>query len=265
MKYWACGKQELDVTCEKKVHKMIRHFSPHVVLHTAAFTHVDEAERHSDHAYHVNAIGTRNVAVATECAGAKLVYFSTDYVFGASPKQAYTEYDPPAPLNVYGASKLAGEHYVEQLCKRHFILRTSWLYGEGERHFIGRMLQMAREGRVLRAAVDQLGSPTWTVDLAAFVEQVMHTHAYGVYHGVNQGSCSRYELVRHILLSTGLVDSVKLLPAVAREFPATAQRPTSSVLDDFALRLSGFTRLQPWQHAVQAYLEQHGFGQEGNA
>lgn len=258
----ALRREQLDVTEEADVRHVMSQVRPHVVIHTAAMTDVDEAERNRDKAFLVNAFGTRNIAVAVEQMGAKLVYISTDYVFDGCRRQAYTEFDQPSPVNVYGASKFAGEQYVQHLCRRYFIVRTAWLYGKGKTHFIARMLDRARSHARIRVVADQIGSPTYASDLASLIEQLIHTHAYGTYHAVNQGSCSRYELMRHVLRCANLTDQVDLIPATSHDFPVPAQRPAYSALDDFAIRLHGFARLRSWQEAVCAYIGQY-YSEEG--
>lgn len=248
------GRGDLDVTNSEQTHAVVEAFRPHVIIHAAAYTQVDQAERDTDEAYRVNAIGTRNIAAAAERYAAKLVYLSTDYVFDGSSGRPYTEYDATSPINCYGASKLAGEHYVQQLCRQHFIVRTAWLYGASGHSFIKRIIEAAMRGEPIRAAVDEVGSPTYAGDLASFIKTLVSTYDFGIYHGVNRGSCSRYELVKAILHAMPGKE-VKLIPARASEFGMAAQRPRNSALEGFAVRLSGLESMRPWEEAVQEFVQ----------
>lgn len=250
---YALSRKQLDVTDEEAVLSVVRKFRPDVIIHAAAFTDVDGAESRREQAFAVNGAGTRNVAVAAEQAGARMVYVSTDYVFDGKAKSPYTEFEDPSPINTYGRSKLAGEQYVRMFCTRYYIVRTAWLYGKAGNNFVTRMISLASNKGKLSAVVDQIGSPTYTLDLAEWIGALIHTRKYGIYHAVNQGFCSRYEWVRAILEDIR-ADGVKLLPARADEFKLPAARPAYTPLDGLAARVSGLPSIRDWRSALKAFI-----------
>jgi len=215
---------------------------------------VDGCELEPDNAYRVNALGSRNVAVAAAKIGAKLVYISTDYVFDGAARRPYTEFDDTNPISVYGKSKLAGERYVAGLSNKYFIVRTSWPYGEHGHNFVKTMLRLAKEKNELTVVDDQVGSPTYTKDLARFIADLVHTELYGTYHAANTGSCSWYRFARTIFEMAGL-DHVKVRPISTSELNRPAPRPAYSVLDHYCIRLEGLPDLRPWEEALEEYLQ----------
>lgn len=261
--------RELDITDSDLVMRVFRQVNPTVVIHAAAYTNVDGCELNPDLAFRTNALGTRNVAVAAEKVGAKLIYISTDYVFdgrdgtGALRQKPYTEFDRTNPLSVYGRSKLAGEEYALALTRRAFIVRTSWLYGPGGNNFVRTILRLAQERREalarglpvqpLRVVDDQVGSPTYTVDLAWVIAQLLETERYGLYHVSNSGSTSWYQFARAILEVVGWTE-VEITPITTAELGRPAPRPPYSVLDNYCLRLEGFVPLRPWREALVEFL-----------
>lgn len=250
------GHQELDITDFGQVVHVFNTPKPDIVIHAAAYTQVDRAESEAEQAYLVNAYGTRNIAVAAESVGAKLVYISTDYVFDGQGKRPYHEFDPTSPLGVYGKSKLAGEQFVRELCSRFFILRTSWVYGLHGANFVKTMLKLATERNELQVVHDQIGSPTYTVDLATFVKQLISTELYGTYHVSNAGPCSWYEFAKAIFEEAG-VNDVQVLPVTTAEFPRPAPRPAYSVMDHMAIRLNGLTDLPHWRDALRRFMQEY--------
>ena len=249
----APGREELNVLELDDLVAQVRAWLPEVIIHTAAYTKVDQAEAEQDEAWRVNALGSRNVAVAAEVVGAKLIQISTDYVFDGKKGAPYEEWDLPNPQSVYGRSKLAGEEFVRMLCRRFFIVRTSWVYGPYGNNFVKTMLQLARSGKSLKVVADQVGSPTYTYDLARFLEKLMRTEAYGIYHVTNTGSCTWYEFAKAIFEETGM--AVDLKACTTEEFPRPASRPPYSVLEHKAIRLHGFEDLRPWRAALRDYLK----------
>lgn len=246
------ARQDLDITNFEQVQGVIRGIRPDVIIHTAAYTKVDQAETDQDLAYAINAIGTRNVATCGENVGAKLVYISTDYVFDGRKNAPYTESDQPNPLNIYGRTKLAGEEFVRSLSSRHFIVRTSWVYGKHGQNFVTTMLQLAEERQELMVVDDQVGSPTYTLDLAEFIVSLMKTEQYGLYHATNLGACSWYELAGEIFRLKGM--KVKLRPCRSEDFARPARRPAYSVLEHTEIRNRGFKDLRPWQEGLAGFL-----------
>ena len=245
------GREELDITDLEAVRERVAAIRPDAILHSAAYTKVDLAEQEIDLAYRVNALGTRNIAVAAEQAGARLCYISTDYVFDGTSKVPYREYDPTNPLSVYGKTKLAGERLAASLSSRYFIVRTAWVYGKHGSNFVKTMLRLASEQRELRVVHDQIGSPTYTVDLAEFLLELVQTEKYGLYHATNTGSCSWYEFARAIFEEAGV--EVQVHPVSTAEFPRPAPRPHYSVLDHMAIRTNGLRDLRHWREGLRAY------------
>lgn len=196
----ACDRQEMDITDLDQCIQVIGGFGPDAVIHCAAHTAVDAAESDIDAAYLINATGSRNVALASEKAGAKLVYISTDYVFDGMGAQPYHEYDNTDPKSIYGKSKRAGEVLVQSLSSKYFIVRTSWVYGKYGNNFVKTMLKLGQEKPMLQVVDDQKGSPTYTVDLARFLLELVQTEKYGVYHASNSDSCTWFEFTQAIFV-----------------------------------------------------------------
>jgi len=246
------GREELDITQLEQCKHQISKICPDVIIHCAAFTAVDLAESDEDQAYRVNANGTRNLAVASEIVGAKLCYISTDYVFDGTATTPYKEYDNTNPTGVYGKSKRAGEILVQSLCSRYFIVRTSWVYGLHGSNFVKTMLNLANERDQLSVVNDQIGSPTFTEDLAAFLLELINTENYGIYHASNSGDCSWYDFARAIFEIKSVPIEVK--PCSTEEFPRPAPRPKYSVLDHQSIRNNGFSDLRNWKEALEDFL-----------
>jgi dTDP-4-dehydrorhamnose reductase len=248
------GRHELDITDDLQCAQVLGILQPEVIIHCAAYTAVDEAETDEDTAYKVNAIGTRNLAVAAEKYGAKLCYISTDYVFDGAASKPYREYDNTNPQSVYGKSKRAGEQLVQNLSSRYFIVRTSWVYGVHGANFVKTMLKLAQDRDHLKVVSDQVGSPTYTVDLAEFLEQLVKTEKYGIYHASNAGVCSWYDFACAIFEEAG--KSVKVEPCTTEEFPRPAPRPKNSAMEHLAIRSNGFEDLRPWREGLRAFLKE---------
>ncbi|MEW9673284.1 dTDP-4-dehydrorhamnose reductase [Ammoniphilus sp. 3BR4] len=252
---YGCGREQLDITDFNHVSQVFQEIRPDIVIHSAAHTKVDLAESEPDEAFRVNATGTRNVAVAAEKIAAKLVYISTDYVFNGQGTQPYDEFMPTSPLGVYGRSKLAGEQFVQTLHSRYFIVRTSWVYGLHGANFVKTMLKLAEGRNELNVVHDQVGSPTFTVDLARFIGDLIETEFYGTYHVSNTGSCSWYEFAKAIFEEAGL--SMKVNPVTTAEFPRPAPRPEYSVMDHMAIRLNGLSDLPHWRDSLKIFIKEY--------
>ncbi|ASS98125.1 MULTISPECIES: dTDP-4-dehydrorhamnose reductase [Geobacillus] len=246
------GREELDITNFDLVKQVIAEVHPDVVIHAAAYTKVDLAESEPDQAFLINAYGMRNVAVASEAVGAKLVYISTDYVFDGMANTPYNEFAPTNPLSVYGKSKLAGEQFVRDLHSKFFIVRTSWVYGKHGNNFVKTMLKLAQERDELMVVHDQVGCPTYTVDLANCILELIQTEKYGVYHVSNSGHCSWYEFAKAIFEEAGI--KVKVNPCTTKDFPRPAPRPTYSVFEHMALKLNGFSGIRNWREALKEFM-----------
>ncbi len=256
--------KDIEISDMSSVKQAFSKYKPGIIINTAAYVRVDDCEDEKDKAFSVNALGARNVAVVAQELGARLVHLSTDYVFGgeAEPRTTpYTEFDTPVPLSIYGKSKLAGENLVRHFCLRHFIVRTSGLFGVAGSmgkggNFIETMLRLAKERDELKVVNDQVFSPTYTVDLARKIVQLMITDYYGIFHITNRGACSWYQFTTEILKLAGITTPV--VPITSDQYPQKARRPRYSVLDNSHLRLLGMDDMRPWPEALKDYLVARG-------
>ncbi|MFQ5575155.1 MAG: dTDP-4-dehydrorhamnose reductase [Terriglobia bacterium] len=243
---------ELDICDFEAVSRLVETVRPDLIFNTAAFTNVDGCEANPDEAYRVNAIGARNLAVASEKVGSALLYPSTDYVFDGTKSEPYTEFDATNPISTYGRSKLAGENFVKNLSSRYFIVRTSWLYGPGK-NFVRTIQKVANEKNELAVVNDQFGSPTSTADLARKLVELVSKAPFGLYHVTNRGTCSWFDLAKDILRLSGL-DHVKVRPISTAESKRPAPRPRYSVLRNYCLELSGLSPLRHYEEALRDYV-----------
>ncbi|WP_019424800.1 dTDP-4-dehydrorhamnose reductase [Paenibacillus sp. OSY-SE] len=249
------GRAKLDITDDQICNDAISELQPDTVIHCAAYTAVDNAETDQDNAYLINAIGTRNIAVAVERVKAKMCYISTDYVFDGTSSSPYYEYDNTNPLTVYGKSKRAGEQLVQSLCSRWFIVRTSWVYGASGSNFVKTMLKLGKECDSLQVVNDQWGSPTYTCDLSLFLEELTTTEKYGIYHATNSGICTWYEFAQAIFEQVKIPVTVE--PCTTDQFPRPAPRPRYSAMEPMGIRVNGFAPIRHWREALQDYINQH--------
>ena len=262
----ALARGDLDVTDAALVARTLGRIAPATVLNAAAYNRVDDAERDPAPAFAVNAVGAHHLARAAADVGARLVHVSTDYVFGAAGDGPFTEHAPPAPLNAYGVSKLAGEHLVRAASPRHLVVRTCGLYGvAGSRgkggNFVETMLQLGGEGKPIVVVDDQVVAPTYTVDLADGIRRLLAVDPPGgVYHLTSAGACSWFEFARAIFASAGLRPDLASTTTSTRAAPA--RRPANSVLRDTRLAALGLTPLRPWPEALRAYLVERGITRE---
>lgn len=241
----------LDIADCSAVAAFMKAIKPEAVIHCAAYTNVDGAESDYDGAFRVNVVGSKNIAAGCLETGARMVYVSTDYVFEGQKQQPYREFDPVNPQSVYGVTKWQGEEMVRQILGRHYIVRTAWLYGEGN-NFVRTMLNLAEKNNTLRVVDDQIGTPTSTVDLAKSIFSLLSTDAYGTYHGTCQGFCSWYEFACEIFRQAG--KQVEVLPVTTSEFPRPAKRPAHSVLDNYMLRMTVGDSMRSWEDALEDYI-----------
>jgi dTDP-4-dehydrorhamnose reductase len=223
----ALSHHALDITQLDKVRDALGAYRPGLVINAAAFNDVDGAESRSAEAYAVNALGPRNLAVATAARKIPLLHVSTDYVFSGSSRRPYHEFDQTNPRSVYGASKLAGEEAVRSLNRRHYVVRTAWLFWEDGKNFLLSMYRLASRNQ-LKVASDQYGSPTYVPHLAEGITKLAWTEAYGTYHLAGHGAASRWELVTYLFRRLSI--ATPILPVSSLEFPAPAPRPSYSVL-----------------------------------
>jgi dTDP-4-dehydrorhamnose reductase len=243
--------EDLDITVLDEVVRRIREVRPDYVINAAAFTDVDRCEAEPDLACRVNGLGARNIAMACEEAGCPIVQISTDYIFDGNKDGPYNEWDDPHPVNQYGFSKLMGERFVMSLTNRYYVVRTSWLYGKNGKNFVDTIGKLLSERDGIDVVHDQVGSPTYTVDLARKLKEILGK-GYGVYHVTNSGKCSWYEFAVAIAHMKGI--DKRITPVTSEAFKRPAKRPSNSVLDHTMLRLEGLGDVRPWQEALREYL-----------
>lgn len=244
----------MDVTDGERVARVMEEEKPDAVIHCAAYTAVDAAEDNEMLCRKVNVDGTRNLATACKRQGCKMIYISTDYVFDGTGERPWEPGDVCHPISVYGCSKYEGELAVQELLEKYFIVRVTWTFGVNGKNFVKTMLRLARDHETLRVVNDQFGSPTYTVDLAVLLADMVSTDKYGIYHAASEGICSWYEFACAIFKESGL--SVQVLPVTTAEYGARAARPANSRLSKEKLVENGFGKLPSWQDGLERYLEE---------
>lgn len=252
---------ETDLTKPGELREKLGRMKPEVVINTAAYHRVDECEDNPQMSFLVNATAVRDLALIARDEDFILVHFSSDYVFDGRKGRPYVEEDPPLPLNVYGASKLAGEFFVRSILERYFLIRTCGLYGEaGSRekgyNFVDLMISLERQGKPLRVVNDQWITPTSAEELAERTSELLHTPHYGLIHMTNEGECTWYQFAREIFSFLGR--EPRLEPVDSRTFNAKAPRPLYSVLENKRAKELGLRGFSPWQKALAAYLRKKG-------
>ena len=244
---------EIDIRDEKSTVAKIEHLRPGIIINVAGYTDVDGCESNEEKAFAVNAEGMKHVALGALRCRSKVVYLSTDYIFDGEKKEPYLENDPPNPLNVYGRSKWKGEQYVQRLVEDALIIRTQWLYGKYGKNFVASILNQARDKRVLSIVNDQIGSPTYTVDLSEAISILLQGDARGVFHVSNKDLCSWYTFGQTILKLIGM-DRVKVVPITSKELIRPASRPLYTALNCQKLKqVTGMT-MRPWSEALKDFL-----------
>lgn len=246
--------EDFDLTDELAVLNAVCEYAPDVVVHCAAYTAVDAAEDNRDLCYNVNVLGTRNIAYACRELDAKMVYISTDYVFGGQGENFFLPSDKKEPINWYGETKSLGEDEVAKLIQKFFIIRISWVFGKNGKNFVKTMLRLGAEREELTVVGDQIGSPTYTVDLATLICDMIKTEKYGIYHATNEGVCSWADFTEEIIAQAGLKAKVKHI--LSSEYPSRAARPFNSRMSKDKLTENGFEKLPSWQDALKRYLEE---------
>lgn len=246
--------QDFDITDEKAVWEYIMAYRPDVVIHCSAWTAVDKAEDEIEKVRAVNANGPRNIAAVCREIGAKMLYISTDYVFPGTGERFYEPEDPTGPLGTYGQTKLEGELAVKELLERYFIVRISWVFGVNGNNFVKTMLRLSERKTEFNVVCDQIGSPTYTADLAPLLCDMITTEKYGIYHATNEGVCSWAEFAREIFMLAGRNVHVNAVPT--SEYPTRAVRPLNSRMSKDKLEKMGFSRLPTWQNALARYLRE---------
>ncbi len=245
---------DFDITDKTAAAEYIKNYAPDAVVHCAAYTAVDRAEDDRETCFEVNAAGTENIAKACRDIDAKMLYVSTDYVYGGSGTEPFEPTDPTDPKNVYGKTKLEGENAVRASLDRYFIVRTSWVFGINGNNFVKTMLRLGAEREMLTVVDDQIGSPTYTPDLARLICDLIVTDKYGIYHGTNENYCSWAEFAAEIMKKGGRNCVIKPIPS--SEYPVKAERPLNSRLSKKCLDDAGIDRLPAWQDALNRYFEE---------
>jgi dTDP-4-dehydrorhamnose reductase len=249
---------EIEVSEIDSVSSCLKEIRPDVVVNTAAMHHVEKCEQEPQKAFAVNGQGARNLALVSREINAKLFHVSTDYVFDGAKRKPYEETDAPQPLNVYGNTKLSGEHFVRGMCEKHFVLRTSAIYGKspcrakGGLNFVELMLKLARERGKVRVVDSEFVTPTRTTEIAQQIVALSRTDSYGLYHATAEGACSWHEFAAEIFRLTNT--KVTLEVAGPNEFPMKVPRPLYSVLENHALKSRSLNLFQPWQVGLREYL-----------
>ena len=253
----ACDYPEIDIASPQSMGRLIVETKPDAVVNCAAYTNVDKAESDYDHAYQINALGPKNLAEACNLHGIELVHISTDYVFSGEAilergaPRPYIESDIPGPVTVYGKTKLEGEKFVQSLHDQYYILRTAWLYGDGN-NFVRTMLKLSEQLDNINVVNDQIGSPTSTVDLANVICSIINSRQYGLYHATCEGQCSWYDFTKKIFQLRGIDTSVA--PVTSTEFVRPAKRPAWSVLENANLKKIQKNLFRNWEDSLREYL-----------
>lgn len=247
-------REEMDLMNNNMIQNFIMNLKPEAIIHCAAYTAVDQAEEEVEICYQINAEAVKVIAECAKTLDIPMIYISTDYVFDGTKASEYVETDIPNPINVYGASKLKGEQYVQQLLEKFYIVRISWVFGINGNNFIKTMQRLGNEHDELNIIHDQVGSPTYTAHLAPLLVDMIETDQYGIYHATNEGYCSWYEFAAEIFKQSQL--DVTLHPITTDQYKTKAKRPLNSKMSKQKLSDYGFHRLPTWQEALKNYINQ---------
>ena len=243
---------EFDITDLAATEKFITSYRPDAVIHCSAYTAVDKAEDHIDLCRAVNAKGPENIAKVCKAIDAKMIYISTDYVFPGTGEQYYEVDDETNPVNIYGQTKLEGENAVKAMLEKYFIVRISWVFGKNGNNFIKTMLRLGKERDELNIVSDQIGSPTYTADLAELLCDMVITEKYGTYQATNEGICSWAEFTEEIFKQADIATRVNHIKSA--QYPTRAKRPMNSRMSKETLTKAGFHKMPTWQDAIRRYL-----------
>lgn len=249
------GSADMDITNADAVREVLYRKRPDMVIHCAAYTAVDNAEEDEETCRKVNVDGTENIARICRELGAGMLYVSTDYVFSGIGNRPWKPEDKAEPLGVYGLTKYEGELAVKQYLEKYFIVRVSWIYGIYGKNFVKTMLRLGEERGAVSVVDDQIGSPTYTKDLAVLLADMAESRKYGIYHASNEGVCSWYEFACQIFTEAGM-NHVKVTPVDSASFPTKAKRPNNSRMDKGKLTENGFSLLPSWQDALHRFMKE---------
>ncbi len=251
----AIDMDELDISDMDAVCSLFEKERYDAVINCAAYTNVNGCETERETAFKANALGPRNLAIASEKIGAKLIHVSTDYVFAGDGTKPYVEWDLCAPQSAYGSSKYLGEEYIKQFCTKYFIVRTSWLYGYYGGNFVKTMMKVTRNNGTAKVVNDQRGNPTNAADLAHHLLKLLTTEQYGIYHGTGNGECTWYDLTCKIVELAGIEAQVN--PCTTEEYPTPAKRPAYSSLDNMMFRATVGDEFRNWEDALKCFIDNY--------
>ncbi|MCK4352578.1 dTDP-4-dehydrorhamnose reductase [candidate division WOR-3 bacterium] len=248
--------QNLDITSSDSVQKFVD-LKPDLIIHLAAYTDVDACELNPHKAKQINSLGTKNVALACQKLDIPILYISTDYIFDGTKPAPYVEWDTPNPINIYGKTKLEGELWVKKLLKKFWIIRTSGLYGKHGKNFVSAIFEKAKKENTIKIVNDQIGSPTYTKDIAYAIQKLIITSKFGIYHITNSGWCSWYEFATTIIKIAGLQrqnTGLKILPITSHYLKRPAKRPRNFRLSNFMWNRIFGKPLRPWEKALNEFI-----------
>ncbi|MGE8077602.1 dTDP-4-dehydrorhamnose reductase [Peribacillus loiseleuriae] len=246
------GRRDLDITKEQEVYQYIRQVKPDAIIHCAAYTAVDQAESDKETCWNVNVEGTKYLVNVAKEFNMKFMYVSSDYVFDGKGEKKIVETDPPCPKSYYGLTKYEGEKAVQSMLQEYFIVRTSWVFGINGNNFTKKMLHLAKSREEVEIVGDQIGSPTYTHDLAKLLISMVQTDKYGIYHATNEGFCSWAEFAEEIFKQANCNVQVRVVSS--EDYPVNAVRPKNARLSKEKLKSNGFKSLPTWQDALERYL-----------
>jgi len=247
--------KELDILNLNSLERNFQGIHPDIVINCAAYTKVDKAEEEQELAYNINAIGAKNVSLASYKANVKVIYFSTDYVFDGKKNSPYTELDKPNPISVYGKSKLNGEQFTKEFNPNHLILRIAWLYGINGNNFVKTVIKLAKNGKPLRIVNDQYGTPTYTLDVVKQTWKLIQSEKTGLYHSSNNGKTTWFEFAKEIISDLNL--EAEVLPIKTEDYTTLAKRPHYSVLENRLLKLEDLDIMRKWKVALKDFINNY--------
>lgn len=251
------GSRDCDITVKNDLFQTIENVRPNAIIHCAGYTAVDKAEIEIDKCNLINVEGTKNIALVCKKYDIKLLYVSTDYVFSGEGTKPWKPDDERKPIGQYGKSKYQGELAVENLLSKYFIVRISWVFGINGKNFVKSMLNLSETNNEIKVVSDQIGSPTYTVDVAKIMVDMIQTDKYGKYNISNEGFCSWDEFAKEIFVCTN--KKIKIIPISSEEYEAKAERPSNSRMDKTKLLENGFNNLPCWEDALKRFLKEYGF------
>ena len=245
-------REEMDLIYTEKIKECIKKFNPEAIIHCGAYTNVDKAEDEENLCRRINATSTKEIAKCAKELDIPMIYISTDYVFDGTKDGKYTEDDLPNPINVYGKTKYEGELYVQELLEKYYIVRISWVFGENGNNFVDTMLRLSKDRKSLNVINDQVGSPTYTKDLAKLLVDMIETNKYGIYHATNEGYCTWYDFAKYIFKIADI--DIQVNKINTSKYPTKARRPSNSKMSKEKLKNMGFTTLRNYKSALYEYI-----------